>query len=295
MPLINLNLRTKAGRQTEARLLAQILNPRTWPLTPEEEEKVSELLECPPMGPEVPRPGARFTSALRQEWDLKRSDYEKVDVAYQKTLPALSQIQLWYKGGSLQQMILSHTEAFVLGGLTKVTDGQKNFWVRNPWTALEVLQSPWWTKPTFRLHSLAGPAWRWEGQEKWFIHGVEVERWVVEEPEKITVELIDGTSLHRMSMSLRANAEIRRTLIERYGWTRYLADSGAEIIDRRFNERDQLPETLYRMKNGQKRLVVVDPSTGRRYALGVPVGATTVEGAVNWMTHGLDRRALDRT
>jgi hypothetical protein len=49
------------------------------------------------------------------------------------------------------------------------------------------------------------------------------------------------------------------------------------------------------MSNGQQRFVCVDPSTGRRYALGVPREITNCEEAQRWMSHDLDRFAIHRS
>jgi hypothetical protein len=52
------------------------------------------------------------------------------------------------------------------------------------------------------------------------IHGVKVDAYIVEHPEKITVKLIESEN----------NAEVRRVMIERYGQARYLIDSGTKEI-----------------------------------------------------------------
>jgi hypothetical protein len=45
--------------------------------------------------------------------------------------------------------------------------------------------------------------------------------WVIEHPEAITVEAIEREE----------DVEVRRVMLDRYGWSRYVADSGAEVID----------------------------------------------------------------
>jgi hypothetical protein len=52
------------------------------------------------------------------------------------------------------------------------------------------------------------------------VHGVEVPEHVVLAPEKITVKEIES----------EANVEVRRVMIEKYGQSRYLLDSGAVEI-----------------------------------------------------------------
>jgi hypothetical protein len=83
--------------------------------------------------------------------------------------------------------------------------------------------------------------------------------------------------------------------IERFGWERYLRDSKSAIVENRFNERDQQWESLYSVPDGSKRIVVGDPSTGRRYALGVPNEITTCQEAQNYLSHGLDALAVHRS
>ena len=137
-----------------------------------------------------------------------------------------------------------------------------------------------------RLHSESGMAVRYrDGFGVWAIHGVRVDEQVIMRPESQTIEQI-----HKES-----NEEVRRVRIERFGWERYLHESGARRINDRFNERDHQPESLYRLFDGTNRLAVSDPSTGRRYCLGVPAEIETCEQAQAWMSHGLDARAIHRS
>jgi hypothetical protein len=59
-----------------------------------------------------------------------------------------------------------------------------------------------------------------DGWGLWTWHGVNVEKYVIESPEKITVDDIEKET----------NAEVRRVKITRYGQDRYLLDSHAEKI-----------------------------------------------------------------
>lgn len=152
-----------------------------------------------------------------------------------------------------------------------------------------------------RLHCLnedgtsSGPAIAFrDGFESWVIHGVDVGRQIVMEPETQTVAEINGEQ----------NEEVRRIRIERFagsgtsaneGWLRYVKESGAKAVDRRLNERDGQWETLYEFADGRRRMVVADPSTGRQYALGVPRELKTTQDAQDWMSHGLDGLAIHRS
>jgi hypothetical protein len=69
-----------------------------------------------------------------------------------------------------------------------------------------------------RLHSASEAALQYaDGYGFYAWHGVRLPAYIIEEPGKITVELIEKEQ----------NAEVRRVMIERYGQSRYLLDSGA--------------------------------------------------------------------
>lgn len=73
-----------------------------------------------------------------------------------------------------------------------------------------------------QLHREEGPALTWG--DGWGVHalrGVQVPAWVVEQPQRITVAAIEQAE----------NAEQRRILLERYGWTRFMQDCGATVVD----------------------------------------------------------------
>ncbi|MBX9697887.1 MAG: DUF4175 domain-containing protein [Acetobacteraceae bacterium] len=81
-----------------------------------------------------------------------------------------------------------------------------------------------------RLHAEDGPALRYrDGTALYAVHGVRMPAWIVEHPERITIETIGG----------ERNQEVRRILIARYklgedvsGAAAYLRDSGALIEDK---------------------------------------------------------------
>jgi hypothetical protein len=53
------------------------------------------------------------------------------------------------------------------------------------------------------------------------VHGRRVPGWIIEHPWCITPAGIEAEH----------NAEVRRVMLQRYGWTRYIAGCGAEIVD----------------------------------------------------------------
>ena len=70
-----------------------------------------------------------------------------------------------------------------------------------------------------RPHNDAGPSHRWrDGWSLWYIHGVRVTEQIVMHPETLTVAQIDAEE----------NAEVRRVMLERFGMSRYILESGAK-------------------------------------------------------------------
>jgi hypothetical protein len=135
------------------------------------------------------------------------------------------------------------------------------------------------------LHCTDGPACANEIENYYFWNGVLVPAYAVLQPDAITLKEIEE----------EANEEVRRVLIERLGWEKYLIAANAHVVDQRINARDAQTERIYRLGDGRQRFVCVDPSTGRRYALGVPRDIATCEQAQQWMSHSLDRFAIHRS
>lgn len=148
-----------------------------------------------------------------------------------------------------------------------------------------------------RLHSMTGPAVAWpNGRWKlYYVHGIEVADYVIEEPARIKVDEIEK----------EANAEKRRILIDRYGTARYIQDSKAELIDEVpeipirdgiYTENHSVPVGLYAGKlyskrvQGDEDIVMVrvvnttpDPDGHKKeYWLRVPPRTRTVKEAIAW-------------
>lgn len=72
-----------------------------------------------------------------------------------------------------------------------------------------------------RLHCLTGPALAYaDGFSIYAVHGVRLSMDIIENPKSIDIPRIEK----------EANAEIRRVMIERYGQSKYIVDSGAQEI-----------------------------------------------------------------
>ena len=127
-----------------------------------------------------------------------------------------------------------------------------------------------------RPHNDKGPFCRWrDGSALYAIHGVRVPWTVVEHPESITVAQIEKEQ----------NAEVRRVMIERYGLSRYIIDSGSKIV------REDDYGILYKKEVSNDEPIVVvkvvnstpEPDGSfKDYFLRVPPTITSPRAAVAW-------------
>ncbi len=73
-----------------------------------------------------------------------------------------------------------------------------------------------------RPHNDTGPFCRWrDGTSLYSVHGVRVPQWIIEHPERVTVDAIHAET----------NSEVRRIMIERYGLAKYVRDAQFDVID----------------------------------------------------------------
>jgi hypothetical protein len=119
-----------------------------------------------------------------------------------------------------------------------------------------------------RLHNESGPAIRYrDGFSVYAIDGIRLGRQVVMEPATQTIKQINSEQ----------NSDIKAIRIARFGWPRYLKETGAQCIDERSNDIEGTKEALYKSDSGS-RFVVTCP-TGRVFAMGVPDSARNCEQA----------------
>lgn len=132
-----------------------------------------------------------------------------------------------------------------------------------------------------RAHCDDGPFCRWrDGTALYMVHGVQVPAWIIECPERIDVAAIDAES----------NAEVRRVMLDRYGWARYIAEAGAEVVDTATDEIGEPLTLLRRQIPGDEPAVFVrfrnstqEPDGSRREFLRrVPPETRTAFEARNW-------------
>lgn len=115
-----------------------------------------------------------------------------------------------------------------------------------------------------RLHNPNGKAIVWpDGWGFYAVHGVRIPGWVIEEPEKITRESIEA----------EGNIEVRRIMIEKLGYSRYLGigePGGATLI-----HEDKWGKLWKRARKGDSDLVMVEllNSTQNRTVAGKPTSS----------------------
>jgi hypothetical protein len=72
-----------------------------------------------------------------------------------------------------------------------------------------------------RPHCADGPSHRWrDGWSLYHWHGVRVPDYIIEQPDTITIQ----------SIREEQNTEVRRVMVERYGYERYIRDAGLQLI-----------------------------------------------------------------
>jgi len=134
-----------------------------------------------------------------------------------------------------------------------------------------------------RLHSVVGPAVMYpDGWAIYAVHGVRVPADIIEQPESVTADRIEKEQ----------NAEIRRVMIERMGYERYILESGAQLV-----HTDEVGALYRKELFGDEPIVVVhvlnstpEPDGSiKRYALRVPPDIMRAREAVAW-TFGMKEK-----
>jgi hypothetical protein len=169
--------------------------------------------------------GAAYTSFFRDVCDLE--------------LPN----QLWARGQAYEDTIRSACWWFPHRDFIMVCE--------RPTVIKRELADP--TRPrgwgSHRLHSLEGPAVGFkDGWGVYAVHGVRVPAYVIEQPEKITVEGIERET----------NAEVRRVMIDRYGVERFLTDAGAMVAHADLDQYDRPRRLLVKPVDGDEPIVMVE-------------------------------------
>lgn len=127
-----------------------------------------------------------------------------------------------------------------------------------------------------RLHCADGPAIVWpDGWGVWAFHGVRVPQQVIERPE----------SLDPQAILAEPNAEVRRVMIERYGYDRLLRTTKAHRVNEddcgilwRIDLADDEPLVAVEVLNSTPE----PDGSIRQYVLRVPPDTKTARAAVAW-------------
>lgn len=166
-------------------------------------------------------------------------------------------------------------DAFCAGAWLLHWTSDTLYWVAKPIVRSETVNGQ------HRVHCEDSAAVESDIGDLYFWHGVLVPAFVVVRPDWITVEHINGEQ----------NAEVRRMMIDRYGASRYLQDSGAKLLQQddygqlwHKDVPDDEPIVMVRLVNSTPE---PDGSSSKVYWLRVPPGMETARQAVAW-SFGID-------
>ncbi len=130
-----------------------------------------------------------------------------------------------------------------------------------------------------RLHSHDTAAIKFrDGWKFWASHGMQLPSWIIEEPDKITSDMIWN----------EANAEIRRVMIELFGLDNLLKESDADLIDK--NEDPHIGSLWHIPLEDDEDLFMLEmrnstpepDGSWKTYVIRVPPGMDTAQEAMAW-------------
>lgn len=155
------------------------------------------------------------------------------------------------------------------------------------------------------LHCDDGPAVFWsDGAAQYYVDGHAlgpIGYKIIEAPSTITLNDINNIN----------NEEVRRIAIERFGWSRYLREINAHVVDQRQNDVDNtvealisIPQRIVRQTGWgssltfsetvveQRRLILACRSTGRQYFLNVPNEISSCIEGQRWLNSGANTQHI---
>jgi len=117
---------------------------------------------------------------------------------------------------------LGIVETSKLSGMNKIAQSSGWFWPFKNLCILSERPIHLFRDSSNQLHSENKAALEYKDGFKLFRwHGVTVPQWLIENPELVTVEKIESEQ----------NSEVRRCMMERYGYERYIRDCNAVVVD----------------------------------------------------------------
>lgn len=178
----------------------------------------------------------------------------------------------YYRTRKLVSFALSSSEFTRAGGWFLWLMKDAVLWCQRPDVSLD---------ENGQFHSTTGPAVRSVLADLYCLRGVRVQEHVFRNP---TVERVAKVK----------NLEERAAFIDcMIGWPRFLSETKSEPIDENDNAVEGTLEALYEAPDG-KRLVVTC-TTGRVFALGVPVWMMSCGEAQTWLRGGVRMNVIART
>lgn len=111
-----------------------------------------------------------------------------------------------------------------------------------------------------------------DGWSLWRINGVQVDEQIVMRPNTQTIAQIDAET----------NGDVRSIRLERFGWNRYVKETGSMCIEYRDNAITGAPEALYVTPRGEK-VLLGGCQTGKLCAMPLPSEITSCQQAQDWL------------
>jgi hypothetical protein len=172
---------------------------------------------------------------------------------------------------TLQRWTKPVYDAFLAGAWLLHWTDDTLYWVAKP----RVHTEPTTTDRGRRLHHATGAALESDVEPLYFWHGVLVTEQIMVRPETLTATQIQAET----------NAEVRRVMLERYGYERYVTDIGATVV-----QADDFGELLVAPRSGDTELKMVRvinstpeaDGSYKRYMLRVPPTVTSGLEGVAW-------------
>lgn len=202
------------------------ISPKSENMSKDLREKLDKILWCPslPKGREA-RDAERGTLSRKMRNDIPRHMVENSKLYYTPTSMWGSLDNYWVAYYLFPQLYLKLTysadQMEILNGWEGLA--RNCFWIYPFKGICFVCDRPTvlWQDERRHLHNDNGPAYAFsDGWEEYYIHGVHVPSWLIEQPQDLVAQKIDEEE----------DAEVRRVMMERYTVARYMRESNAVLV-----------------------------------------------------------------